>query len=223
MLHSSTADPFKLALYKLMGKLEPSRRSVPQVTTTTEDWLWFQLAMVDENEDGGLRALAEVLLGYGERHFDGPPNQPGSRRGVWAGVLLMCGQFERVSLLYHYFVTNTNLFIQAVAALWEYQETEVEAVHLALALAYHGLLRVPSRAETSDITPRKCLFLFRLPISNVIDSITFSNFAACSEPLNYCVALRASVRQDGRQGGPAIRVLHTSLLRPGQWDRQRTS
>jgi nuclear pore complex protein Nup93 len=29
-----------------MGKLEPSRRSVPQVTTTTEDWLWFQLAMV---------------------------------------------------------------------------------------------------------------------------------------------------------------------------------
>lgn len=46
MLHSATADPFKLALYKLMGKLEPSRRSVPHVTTTTEDWLWFQLAMV---------------------------------------------------------------------------------------------------------------------------------------------------------------------------------
>lgn len=46
MLHSNTADPFKLALYKLMGKLEPSRRSVPLVTTTTEDWLWFQLAMV---------------------------------------------------------------------------------------------------------------------------------------------------------------------------------
>lgn len=46
MLHSSTADPFKLALYKLMGRLEPSRRNVPHVTTTTEDWLWFQLAMV---------------------------------------------------------------------------------------------------------------------------------------------------------------------------------
>lgn len=136
MLHSATADPFKLALYKLMGKLEPSRRSVPQVTTTTEDWLWLQLAMVDEDEDGGLRALAQVLLGYGERHFDGVPKQQGSRRGVWAGVLLMCGQFER-----------------AVAALWEHQDTEVEAVHLAIALAYHGLLRVSSRAETSDMTP----------------------------------------------------------------------
>ncbi|KAG6831646.1 hypothetical protein H0H92_008723 [Tricholoma furcatifolium] len=131
MLHSATADPFKLALYKLMGKLEPSRRSVQQVTTTTEDWIWFQLAMVDEDEEGGLRALSEVLLGYGERHFD--TNQ---QKGVWASVLLMCGQFER-----------------AVATLWEHQETEVEAVHLAIALAYHGLLRVPPRAETSDMTP----------------------------------------------------------------------
>lgn len=40
-----------------------------------------------------------MLLGYGERHFDGAPGQQGSRRGVWAGVLLMCGQFERVRLI----------------------------------------------------------------------------------------------------------------------------
>ena len=52
---------------------------------------------VDEEENGGLRALAEVLLSYGERHFDGVPGQKGSKQGVWAGVLLMCGQFERVS------------------------------------------------------------------------------------------------------------------------------
>jgi nuclear pore complex protein Nup93 len=54
---------------------------------------------LDEDEHGGLRGLAEVLMGYGEHHFDGSPNQKGSRRGVWAGVLLMCGQFERVSSL----------------------------------------------------------------------------------------------------------------------------
>lgn len=111
---------------------------------------------MDEDEDGGLRALAEVLLGYGERHFDGPPNQQGSRRGVWAGVLLMCGQFERVS--FAWFCTRFDEKLtqtKAVAALWQHQETEIEAVHLAIALAYHGLLRVPSRAETSDMTPRK--------------------------------------------------------------------
>ncbi|CCL98344.1 uncharacterized protein FIBRA_00338 [Fibroporia radiculosa] len=136
MLHSSTADPFKLVLYKLMGKIDPARRSVHHVTVTTEDWLWLQLAMVDEEEGGGLRGLAEVLISYGERHFDGMPGQKGAKRGVWAGVLLMCGQFER-----------------AVAALWDHQETEIEAVHMAIALAYHGLLRVPPRAETSDMTP----------------------------------------------------------------------
>jgi len=65
--------------------------------------------MVDEEEDGGLRGLAELLLGYGERHFEGPPNQTVSRRGLWAGVLLMCGQFER-----------------AVATLLEQQDTEIE-------------------------------------------------------------------------------------------------
>ena len=81
-----------------MGKIDPTRRSVAQVTVTTEDWLWFQLAMVDEEEFGGLRGLAEVLLNYGEQHFDGVPGQKGAKRGVWAGVLLMCGQFERVSL-----------------------------------------------------------------------------------------------------------------------------
>lgn len=46
MLNSSTADPFKLALFRLMGKLDPARRSIPLVTATAEDWLWFQLAMV---------------------------------------------------------------------------------------------------------------------------------------------------------------------------------
>ncbi|KAI6022591.1 nucleoporin-interacting protein NIC96 [Pisolithus marmoratus] len=130
MLHAATTDPFKLALYKLMGRLEPSRRSVLHVTATIEDWLWFQLAMVDEEEEGGLRGLTEVLLSYGEHHFET------AKKGVWASVLLMCGQFER-----------------AVAVLWEHPETEVEAVHLAIALAYHGFLRVPPRAETSDLSP----------------------------------------------------------------------
>ncbi|KAG1838201.1 Nup93/Nic96-domain-containing protein [Suillus subalutaceus] len=115
MLHSASAYPLKLVLYKLMGKLEPSRRTVPQVTMMTEDWLWFQLAMVDEEEDGGLRGLTEVLLSYGERHFDG------AKKGVLSGVLLMSGQFER-----------------SMAALWEHPETDFEAVILLLRLNTTG-------------------------------------------------------------------------------------
>jgi nuclear pore complex protein Nup93 len=119
MLHSTSVDPFKLALYKLMGKLDPTKRTVPLVTATTEDWLWFQLAMacfsidqfffssliglvqVDEEENGGLRGLADVLLNYGERHFEGAPGSKGARTGLWAAVLLTCGEFERVSDFAH--------------------------------------------------------------------------------------------------------------------------
>lgn len=45
---------------------------------------------IDEEEEGGLRGLTEVLLSYGERHFDT------ANQGIWASVLLLCGQFERV-------------------------------------------------------------------------------------------------------------------------------
>ena len=54
------------------------------------------LCKVDEDENGGLRGLAEVLLNYGERHFESGGSK-GARTGLWAAVLLTCGEFERVS------------------------------------------------------------------------------------------------------------------------------
>jgi len=46
-------------------------------------------------------------------------------------------------------------FLQAVAALYEHAELQVEAVHLAIALAYYGLLRVPGREDMSDVDIRE--------------------------------------------------------------------
>ncbi|KAJ3760991.1 nucleoporin-interacting protein NIC96 [Lentinula raphanica] len=144
MLQAQTTDPFKLALYKLIARLDVTRRSIANVTTTTEDWLWMQFAMVDEsssdeNDDGSLASLTKVLLAYGERHFEPAAGSDGQKSGLWASVLLMCGQFER-----------------AVASLWDHDSTgslQVEAVHLAVALAYHGLLRVSSKAEGMTLSP----------------------------------------------------------------------
>jgi nuclear pore complex protein Nup93 len=84
-------------LYKIIGKFDPNRRAVPLVTATTEDWLWLQLSMLDEDNGEGLRGLADVLMGYGERHFE--PTGGKGKRGAWARVLVMCGQFERVCSL----------------------------------------------------------------------------------------------------------------------------
>ncbi|KAF8605011.1 nucleoporin-interacting protein NIC96 [Ceratobasidium sp. AG-I] len=130
ILHSPNADPFKVALFKLLGRLDPTRRAVRRATNTAEDWIWFQLAMVDEDDGNGLRELGKVLEGYGEKHFEGN----GAKKGMWARVLMVCGLFE-----------------QAVAALYEHPDHRIEAVHIAVALAYYGLLRVPSTAESSQV------------------------------------------------------------------------
>lgn len=95
ILHSPNADPFKVALFKLIGRLDPNRRAVRRATNTAEDWIWFQLAMVDEDEGNGLRELGKVLEGYGEKHFEGGG---GAKKGMWARVLMVCGLFEQVCL-----------------------------------------------------------------------------------------------------------------------------
>lgn len=97
---TDTSDPYKHALYKLIGRVEINRRNVPGVTQTTEDWLWFQLSLVREtegqgeapHESYGLRDLAAVLLKFGEAHFD----PKGTRPLLYFQVLLLSGQFERV-------------------------------------------------------------------------------------------------------------------------------
>jgi nuclear pore complex protein Nup93 len=74
------------------------------VTNTTEDWTWFQLSLVRESAAGGgeeeapherygLRDLGKVLVKFGEAHFDPKGNKP----MLYFQVLLLSGQFERVS------------------------------------------------------------------------------------------------------------------------------
>ena len=46
LLHARDVDPFKLALIKVIGRIDPQRRNIPLVIASTEDWAWFQLAMV---------------------------------------------------------------------------------------------------------------------------------------------------------------------------------
>lgn len=100
-LSDSSSDPFKYALYKLIGRTEISRRNIPGVTNTTEDWLWVQLMLVRDQPESsnepaherfGLQDLAKVLVKFGENHFD----PKGQRPLLYFQILLFCGQFERV-------------------------------------------------------------------------------------------------------------------------------
>ncbi|GAA96311.1 uncharacterized protein L969DRAFT_95409 [Mixia osmundae IAM 14324] len=132
---SESQDPFKYALYKLMGRSELSRRSVPGVTDTAEDWMWFQLQMIRESEQAEqesytLQDLGALLVKYGEAHFD----PKGSRPLLYFQLLLLSGNYER-----------------AVAFLYGRSQYQVDAVHFAIILAYYGLLRLPRKDQVSDV------------------------------------------------------------------------
>lgn len=93
----NSGDPFKHALYRFLGRIDV-RKSV-SVATKTEDWLWFQLSFVREDdaevggEKFGLRDLAKTVVKFGESYFD----RRGDRPVYWFQMLCYVGEFEQVS------------------------------------------------------------------------------------------------------------------------------
>ena len=96
--NKDTADQFKVALYKIIGRFDLTRKSV-KVATTTEDWVWFNLTLLRESKDDApndrydLAMFSEVLTGFGNDRFD----QGGQKPLSWFNLLLYAGQFEAVS------------------------------------------------------------------------------------------------------------------------------
>ncbi|KAK9471217.1 Nup93/Nic96-domain-containing protein [Dipodascopsis tothii] len=129
-----TDDPYKFALYKLIGRCELSRKNMPEVITQIEDWMWAQLVLVHEGAPSNdvfgssgasdkytLLDLQRMLVNFGARHFNPRGNNPVS----YFLMLLLSGQYERaVHYLYKFY--------------------PVDAVHYAIALVYYGCLRVSS-------------------------------------------------------------------------------
>ena len=153
-------DPFKYAVYKLLGRQEIHKKNIPHVIVTTEDWMWFQLSLVREvpsigsglgakNAGYSLKELGALVVKYGEDDLAEGRLRP----LVYFQRLLLTAQFEKVRIPLTLKVeTNsmlTALLPQAIAFLHE-ENMEVDAVHFAIALTYYGLLRVPSARNQSE-------------------------------------------------------------------------
>ena len=132
---SDTLDPYKLAIYKILGRCELSKRSLPTILPLAEDYMWLQLVLIRQKpaedlsdvETYSLQDLQRTIIQFGPRHF----NPRGSNPGVYFLMLLLSCQFERaIHYLYIYL--------------------PIEATHFAIALAYYGLLRIFSEAEPAE-------------------------------------------------------------------------
>nr|KAJ3421523.1 hypothetical protein HK105_003229 [Polyrhizophydium stewartii] len=125
---SPKGDLFKYTLYKIIGRCEMSVKNVrsADVVQTTEDYLWLQLMLVQEEilptdaayERFTLRDFSAQMQKYGIDHF--------KSKSLWFLVLMLCGEFER-----------------AVSELIQDPVFAVDGLHFATAMAYYGVLRVP--------------------------------------------------------------------------------
>ena len=118
-------DPYKLALYKIIGRIEPRKRFPTALVRNSENWLWLQLSLVREHaqtpgtagmgagqgsvtDDSGitgrdsytLHDVASTVLNFGEAHFDPKANRPMH----YFQILTLVGQLERVSHLVAYHI-----------------------------------------------------------------------------------------------------------------------
>lgn len=121
-----TSDPYKYALYKIIGRCELSKKSFPGVIDTTEDWLWIHLSLVyEESTDLSaiydkytLQNLQNAVTNFGAKYFNPDHKTP----ALYCQVLTMCGLFEK-------------------AIHYAYSFSQIDAVHFSIALTYYGLLR----------------------------------------------------------------------------------
>ncbi|KAH7153065.1 Nup93/Nic96-domain-containing protein [Dactylonectria macrodidyma] len=131
----NTIDPFRMACYKVIGRIELSNRNLEGLNTDINDWIWLQFNLAREGdktiemagESYGLAELQSSIREIGLKHF--PKANSEDSNGSF-------GMFFYLQIL-------SGMFEDAIAYLYPF--SYVDAVHFGLALAFYGLLR-PSDA-----------------------------------------------------------------------------
>lgn len=156
---SSNLDPYKYAVYKIIGKCDLAKKSLPNaINLSIEDWLWFHLLLINEFnseassslifENYTLENLQKKVVSLGANKFNASSNNP-----LYAKSLIMLGLYET-----------------AVQYIYEFSN-ECDAVHLAIGLCYYGLLRVSS-ANTDDLISINSNDVYEINFSRLLGSYT---------------------------------------------------
>ncbi|KAJ2401606.1 nuclear pore complex subunit [Coemansia sp. RSA 2559] len=135
---SSLEDPYKAALYKVIGRGNVPKKATAEAIQTTEDYMWASLVQIRDanalaaagHPRSTLDALQVLMVKYGPTHFDPSGNSP----LLYLRVLLLCGLFEN-----------------AVEYLLQIDRFQIEAVHMAVLLAYFGLIQAPSAVYSRTV------------------------------------------------------------------------
>lgn len=127
----NSIDPFRMACYKVIGRIELANRNLDGFNTDINDWIWLQFNLAREGdktvemagESYGLAELQTSIREIGLKHFPKTVSEDSSGNfGMFFYLQILSGMFE-----------------DAIGYLYPF--SYVDAVHFGLALEYYGLLR----------------------------------------------------------------------------------
>lgn len=139
-----TYDTYKFSVYKIIGKCDLIKKSLPRsINLSIEDWLWFHLSLINETEgESGNASSTSSTLIFETYTLDDLQKKV---------VLLGSKKFNASSNnpLYLKSLILTGLYELAVQYTYEYID-ECDAVHLAIGLAYYGLLKTTTNIRGTN-------------------------------------------------------------------------
>lgn len=149
--NSIDGDPYRYAVYKILGRCQLSRRNISNIALTIEDWLWMHLMLVREDsqvdydpvyEKYTLSDFQEIIISYGVNKFS----------TNYLQVLLLSGLYDQ-------------------AGKYALEVNEIDGVHLNIGLAAYGLLQY----STQDTVNATKGFHFSKILGSYIESFKFSD------------------------------------------------
>lgn len=150
------SDPFRLAVYKIIGRCDLTRKNISSITLSVEDWLWIHLMLIKDDMDMDdpvyerytLSDFQHTVVSYGEYMF----------KNYYLQALLLSGQYE-------------------LAVQYSYKINEIDAVHLAIGLAANGMLHVSSykKDELISVNDGQTRINFVKVLGNYTKSFKYSD------------------------------------------------
>ncbi|KAJ8121197.1 hypothetical protein O1611_g10164 [Lasiodiplodia mahajangana] len=136
----NSIDPYRMACYKVIGRCDVSNRSLENLNTEIDDWIWLQFNLARENdkatevatESYGLQDLRASIREIGLKHFPkNPTEDTNGSFGMFFYLQILAGMFE-----------------QAISYLYPF--SYVDAIHFAVGLEFYGLIRPADPWTTAD-------------------------------------------------------------------------
>ncbi|SCU98098.1 LAMI_0F13014g1_1 [Lachancea mirantina] len=157
--NSLDGDPYRTAVYKIVGRCDLTRKNIPTIVLSIEDWLWVHLMLIKEE----VSSDEPIYERYGLKDFQGLITSYGASRfqNNFLQVLLLSGLYEH-------------------AVEYAYTLSESDAVHLAIALASRNMISV-SNYDASDaksfvsLKGEKKELNFAMLIGNFTSSFKFTD------------------------------------------------